>query len=277
MNIPIPRDVKITIEKYNGKGDPQEHLEQFQTNMMAQDVADPIACRLFPTTLKETALRWYSALPPNSIQSWENLTNQFLVWFATSKAQYKSTHALETVRQESNETLRDYLNRFFDEALLVRDLDPQVSLHIITEGLLEGPFSMSLTKQRPRTIEELCAHSKKFINLEDYNRSREISKTRTSTDNFEKDVQKNFQRKFRENRKWGKYDNYTPLNTSPKRIFKEVFQTGYVHVNRPSPMSKGVQHDESKFCEFHNDKGHTTDECLALRNTIETLIREGKL
>ncbi|XP_061336886.1 uncharacterized protein LOC133283967 [Gastrolobium bilobum] len=42
-------------------------------------------------------------------------------------------------------------------------------------------------------------------------------------------------------------------------------------------MSKGVQRDESKFCEFHNDKGHTTDERLALRNTIETLIREGKL
>ncbi|XP_061373858.1 uncharacterized protein LOC133316154 [Gastrolobium bilobum] len=171
MNIPIPRDVKITTEKYNGKGDPQEHLEQFQTNMMAQDVADPIACRLFPTTMKETTLRWYSALPSNSVQSWEDLTNQFLVRFATSKAQYKSTHALKTVRQGSNETLHDYLNRIFDEALLVRDLDPQASLHIITEGLLDDPFSMSLAKQRPRTIEELSARSEKFINLEDYKRS----------------------------------------------------------------------------------------------------------
>ncbi|XP_061352170.1 uncharacterized protein LOC133297120 [Gastrolobium bilobum] len=170
MNIPIPRDVKITTEKYNGK-DPQEHLEQFQTNMMAQDVADPIACRLFPTTMKETTLRWYSALPSNSVQSWEDLTNQFLVRFATSKAQYKSTHALKTVRQGSNETLHDYLNRFFNEALLVRDLDPQASLHIITEGLLDDPFSMLLAKQRPRTIEELSARSEKFINLEDYKRS----------------------------------------------------------------------------------------------------------
>ncbi|XP_061353557.1 uncharacterized protein LOC133298305 [Gastrolobium bilobum] len=76
---------------------------------------------------------------------------------------------------------------------------------------------------------------------------------------------------------WRKYDKYTPLNTSPKRIFKEVFQTGYVRVNRPPPMPKGVQRDESKFCVFHNDKGHTTDECLELRNTIEALIRKGKL
>ncbi|XP_061367567.1 uncharacterized protein LOC133310620 [Gastrolobium bilobum] len=245
--------------------------------MMAQDVADPIACRLFPTTLKETALRWYSALPLNSVQSWEDLTNQFLIRFATSKAQYKSTHALKTVRQGSKETLRDYLNRFFDEALLVIDLDPQVSLHIITEGLVEGPFSMLLAKQRPRTIEELRARSEKFINLEDYKRSREISNTRANTDNFERDIQKSFQRKFREKRKWGKYDNYTPLNTSQRRILKEVFQTGYVRVNRPPPMPQGVQRDETKFCEFHNDKGHTTDECFALKNTIEALIREGKL
>ncbi|XP_061348633.1 uncharacterized protein LOC133294005 [Gastrolobium bilobum] len=209
--------------------------------MMAQDVADPIACRLFPTTMKETTLRWYSALPSNSVQSWEDLTNQFLVRFATSKAQYKSTHALKTVRQGSNETLHDYLNRFFDEALLVRDLDPQASLHIITEGLLDDPFSMA------------------------------------DTDNFEKDVQKNFQRKFCEKIKWGRYDNYTPSNTSQRRILKEVFQTGYVRVNKPPPMPKRVQRDETKFCEFHNDKGHITEKCFALKNTIEALIREGKL
>ncbi|XP_061352171.1 uncharacterized protein LOC133297121 [Gastrolobium bilobum] len=42
-------------------------------------------------------------------------------------------------------------------------------------------------------------------------------------------------------------------------------------------MPKGVQRDETKFCEFHNDKGHTTEKCFALKNTIEALIREGKL
>ncbi|XP_061368834.1 uncharacterized protein LOC133311760 [Gastrolobium bilobum] len=245
--------------------------------MMAQDVADRIACRLFPTTLKEVALRWYSALPTNSIQSWEDLTNQFLVRFAKSKAQYKSTHALKTVRQGAHETLRDYLNRFFDEVLLVRYLDPQVSLHLIIEGLLEGPFSMSLAKQRPQTIEEQRARSEKFINLEDYKRSQDTSGTKSELDHFEKDVQKNFQRRFHEKRKWEKFDNYTHLNTSRRRILKEVFQTSYMRVAKPPPLKKGGQHDETKFCEFHNDTGHTTDECFDLKNAIETLIRAGKL
>ncbi|XP_061364523.1 uncharacterized protein LOC133307959 [Gastrolobium bilobum] len=76
---------------------------------------------------------------------------------------------------------------------------------------------------------------------------------------------------------WDKFDNYTPLNTSRRRILKEVFQTGYVRVAKPPPLKKGGQCDETKFCEFHNDTGHTTDECFDMKNTIEILIRAGKL
>ncbi|XP_061352911.1 uncharacterized protein LOC133297736 [Gastrolobium bilobum] len=139
---------------------------------MAHDVLDVVGCCLFPTTLKEVTLRWYSTLPPNSINNWEDFANQILVRFATSKAHYKSKHVLKTVKQGANETLRDFSTDFLDEALLVKDLDPQVSLYFITDSLLDGPFSTSLVKQRPKTIKELRARSEKFINLEDYKRSR---------------------------------------------------------------------------------------------------------
>ncbi|GKG41831.1 hypothetical protein Tco_0473582, partial [Tanacetum coccineum] len=33
----------------------------------------------------------------------------------------------------------------------------------------------------------------------------------------------------------------------------------------------------NKFCEFHNDKGHNTDECVQLKKHIEELVRAGKL
>ncbi|GJS43648.1 reverse transcriptase domain-containing protein [Tanacetum coccineum] len=33
----------------------------------------------------------------------------------------------------------------------------------------------------------------------------------------------------------------------------------------------------NKFCDFHNDKGHSTDECIQLKKQIEELVRAGKL
>ncbi|GJV15672.1 hypothetical protein Tco_1360995 [Tanacetum coccineum] len=33
----------------------------------------------------------------------------------------------------------------------------------------------------------------------------------------------------------------------------------------------------NKFCDFHNDKGHSTDECMQLKKQIGELVREGKL
>ncbi|GJV44833.1 MAK10-like protein [Tanacetum coccineum] len=33
----------------------------------------------------------------------------------------------------------------------------------------------------------------------------------------------------------------------------------------------------NKFCEFHNDKGHSTDECMQIKKQIEELVKAGKL
>lgn len=35
--------------------------------------------------------------------------------------------------------------------------------------------------------------------------------------------------------------------------------------------------DPKKHCRFHNDIGHTTNECWNLRNAIEKLIQDGHL
>nr|GFA33173.1 reverse transcriptase domain-containing protein [Tanacetum cinerariifolium] len=67
---------------------------------------------------------------------------------------------------------------------------------------------------------------------------------------------------------------FTPLTRTPKEILvaeANKFQP-------PTPMVTPIEkRNSNKFCDFHNDKGHSTDECMQLKKHIEELVRAGKL
>nr|GEU51094.1 reverse transcriptase domain-containing protein [Tanacetum cinerariifolium] len=73
---------------------------------------------------------------------------------------------------------------------------------------------------------------------------------------------------------------YTPWKSQdqPKRTPKEIFAAGSGKFKPPPPMVTPVdKRSSNKLCEFHNDKGHNTDECVQLRKQIKELVRAGKL
>ncbi|GKB99695.1 hypothetical protein Tco_0985832 [Tanacetum coccineum] len=69
-------------------------------------------------------------------------------------------------------------------------------------------------------------------------------------------------------------DKFTLLTKSPKEILaidKGKFKT-------PPPMTTPVEKRYSnKFCEFHREVGHNTDECMHLKRQTEEMIKAGKL
>ncbi|GKE53704.1 hypothetical protein Tco_1488860, partial [Tanacetum coccineum] len=67
---------------------------------------------------------------------------------------------------------------------------------------------------------------------------------------------------------------FTPFTRIPKEIL--VAKAGKFKPPPPmvTPMEK---RNNNKFCDFHNDKGYSTDECMQLKNQIEELVRAGKL
>jgi hypothetical protein len=66
------------IEKYNGSGDPQDHLEAFREHIILQGIPDEIACRAFPLTLKGVAKDWFTGLPPKTVGTFKELGRMFL-------------------------------------------------------------------------------------------------------------------------------------------------------------------------------------------------------
>ncbi|XP_048498015.1 uncharacterized protein LOC125496558 [Beta vulgaris subsp. vulgaris] len=69
-----------------------------------------------------------------------------------------------------------------------------------------------------------------------------------------------------------KYHNYTTLKISRARIFE--LHSKNDKWQRPRKIYYKCR-DKSKWCEFHNDYGHKTEDCKDLKDKIEDLIRRG--
>ncbi|GJS04105.1 reverse transcriptase domain-containing protein [Tanacetum coccineum] len=76
------------------------------------------------------------------------------------------------------------------------------------------------------------------------------------------------------NQRRGRGPTSYPLTRTPR----EIFAAELGKFKPPPPMVTLVEKRSSKkFCEFHNDKGHNTDECVQLRKQIKELVRAVKL
>nr|GEV92730.1 reverse transcriptase domain-containing protein [Tanacetum cinerariifolium] len=67
---------------------------------------------------------------------------------------------------------------------------------------------------------------------------------------------------------------FTPFTRTPKEIL-----AAEANKFQPSPpmVTQVEKRNSNKLCDFHNDKGHSTDECMQLKKQIEELVRAGKL
>ena len=70
----------------------------------------------------------------------------------------------------------------------------------------------------------------------------------------------------------GHYSNYTPLNTSLDQVLMQIKDD--LSLKWPDKM-KGdpSKRNKSKYCCFHQDHDHDTDECYDLKQQIEILIK----
>ena len=69
---------------------------------------------------------------------------------------------------------------------------------------------------------------------------------------------------------------FTPLTASVSQVLREVRNKQFLRW--PTQMkSDPATRDNTKYCEFHRDYGHRTDNCIQLRREIEYLIQRGYL
>ena len=238
-----------------------------------------IMCRAFSLTLKEAARTWFRGLKPRSISSFSQLSEIFLSQFMGSIRIKKPASHLMDLKQQHGETIKEFTVRFTAEAVQTEGYTEEKGLTALIAGITSEKFRFALNKSPPKTMAEFQAKAQKYINAEEVALTRHGAQGKkrkpegTSSD-------KKYRREQRDRspkRPYsGKYHNYTPLNRSHEKVLMEIKHKPYV--KWPAKIkSDREKRDKSKFCYFHKDHGHRTQDCISLRDHIEALIRKGHL
>ncbi|GKC50973.1 reverse transcriptase domain-containing protein [Tanacetum coccineum] len=232
------------VKTYDGSGDPEDHLKLFQSAAKTEGWAMPTWCHMFNSTLTGNARVWFDKLPKESIDSYEDLRTAFRENYLQQTKHIKDPVEIHHISGVNHENLR------------------RTSWKDIRQKI-------------PRSVDEMYRMTTSFLQGEvaalSHGRRKASSPWKLSEGGdkptFKKGKFKNKQRPDRKQRP-------DQREGTPKEIFaleKGKFKT-------PPPMVTPVEkRDPSKYCEFHSDTGHNTNECMQLRKQIDEMIKAGKL
>nr|GFA85617.1 reverse transcriptase domain-containing protein [Tanacetum cinerariifolium] len=145
-------------------------------------------------------------------------------------------------------------------------------------GFMHGINNLELTKRLnehvPRTMEEMMIATTAFIRGEAAAANKKKGHMSWKPQDQSKkhtDKRPDFRGHSRDDRG---ANRFTPLTRTPKEILAAETNKFQPPPHMVTPVEK---RNGNKFCDFHNDKGHSIDECMQLKKQIEELVRAGKL
>ncbi|GKV32754.1 hypothetical protein SLEP1_g41336 [Rubroshorea leprosula] len=131
----------------------EELLKNVDLERQLKDNA--MMCKVFPTTLKSTARRWYHKLPRHSISSYSELATLFSNKFSSQREIKRTTSELMQVHQKEGESLRDYMQWFNKSTLDIDNVPDTICLSTLLHGLKPGQFLDDLLENPPKSWNEV--------------------------------------------------------------------------------------------------------------------------
>ncbi|GJY49666.1 reverse transcriptase domain-containing protein [Tanacetum coccineum] len=264
------------IKTYDGSEDPEDHLKIFQAAAKTERWAMPTWCHMFNSTLTGNARVWFDDLPAESIDSYDDLKKAFLENYLQQKKCIKDPIEIHNIKQRDGESTEDFVKRYKLESRDVKGAPECMRISGFVHGITNPELIKRLHDKIPKTVDEMMRVTTSFLRREVAASNHERKKSFPPWKQQEGNQKQNFKKGgFRnQQRPERKQDRFTLLTKTPK----EIFALDKGKFKPPPPMTTPVEkRNHAKFCEFHGEVGHNTDECMHLKKQIEEMLKAGKL
>ncbi|XP_075649968.1 uncharacterized protein LOC142620488 [Castanea sativa] len=156
------------FNSYTGKIDPVEHVSQYIQMMSLHSHNNALMCKVFPLSLRPTALRWFNRLTKGSIHSFSELIQEFGVQFMTCNWVSQPVDTLLSMKMGAGETLRNYASRYWELYNEIGGGNEKIAASTFRMGLPEE-FGLreSLTLKPPEDMRQLMRRIEEYKRLED--------------------------------------------------------------------------------------------------------------
>jgi hypothetical protein len=174
----------------------------------------------------------------------------------------------------------------------VFDFDDKIAVLALRKGLLKGLLHFEACKHTFSTLREFVTFANAYIQDEEDAYSSEEDKRQ----GHQTPPRQNYNGRSRQNRRGRQphlvaqlsptsrylsstgearqliYNTYHSLNKPREEILREIRVNP--NLRFPSRLEVFEIKDPARFCEFHNNKGHDTRDCIALKDELERLAQD---
>ncbi|GJW13508.1 reverse transcriptase domain-containing protein [Tanacetum coccineum] len=264
------------IKIYDGSEDPEDHLKIFQAAAKTERWAMPTWCHMFNSTLTGNARVWFDDILAESINSYDDLKKAFLENYLQQKKCIKDPIELHNIKQRDGESTEDFVRRYKLENRDVKGAPECMRIFEFVHGITNPELIKRLHDKIPKTMDEMMRMTTYFLRGEVATSNHERKKSLPPWKQQEGNQKQNFRKRNFQNqqRRERKQDRFTLLT----KTLEEIFALEKIKFKAPPPMTTLVEkRNHAKFCEFHGEVGHNTDECMHLKKQIEEMLKIEKL